>query len=377
MNTGHGVRDTGHGVRTMDQGTGQVIGSGYTGCIASAWAALLHGACEGWAALLLRPTTGGKPVTKWHRAGVLPTALPNGDAWLSVATFRDPRQRLADLAWVVPGAWVDVDPPKEADGADLVAWRARALDVVRAFGPAPTVIVDSGRGFHAYWLFVAVARLDGPDRARVGATIAAVNRALVGRLGGDSAATDLARVMRLPGTRNPKPGGGACVVVSTDGPRYRLVDLEAELLATHTVMERIHAPGRPGNATARPAPLPGKAARSPRGPGRPALGVTLRDLRALPPWARDLVVGGAWRAGRRYCVTGTVPDRSRADLAAVGAMVRAGWPDARIMAAYLRDGWLIGARFRELRDREGSRRADVYLARTIARARQAPDGGTR
>ena len=103
----------------------------------------------------------------------------------------------------------------------------------------------------------------------------------------------------------------------------------------------------------------------PRGRGRAPLGVTLRDLRSLPLWARALVVGGVWSAKGRYRRPGGL-DRSRADLAAVGAMVRAGWPDTRLVAAFRRRDWLIGARYREL----GTRGPD-YLRRTIAKARQA------
>jgi hypothetical protein len=45
-------------------------------------------------------------------------------------------------------------------------------------------------------------------------------------------------------------------------------------------------------------------------------------------------------------------NRSRADLAAVGEMVRAGWQDQKIFAAFACDEWPIGERFRELYLRE-------------------------
>jgi len=76
-----------------------------------------------------------------------------------------------------------------------------------------------------------------------------------------------------------------------------------------------------------------------------------------------------WRAGGRYRKPGKL-DRSRADLAAVGAMVRAGWPNNKILAAFERDDWLIGTKYRELRDREGVDRAHRYLGVTIATARK-------
>ena len=56
--------------------------------------------------------------------------------------------------------------------------------------------------------------------------VARLNRALQAAFDGDSVG-DLARVMRLPGTRNPKKGGGWARVLRWDGPTYRLEDLEA------------------------------------------------------------------------------------------------------------------------------------------------------
>ncbi len=90
--------------------------------------------------------------------------------------------------------WADIDAhdkPKEE------AWQ-----IVERLNPPPSVIVDSGGGYHAYWL------LDGfyptPDEtARDDA--GAIERGLVKHMGGDMAATDLARIFRIPGTLNIKP----------------------------------------------------------------------------------------------------------------------------------------------------------------------------
>ena len=76
-----------------------------------------------------------------------------------------------------------------------------------------------------------------------------------------------------------------------------------------------------------------------------------------------MIVGGWWSDPRRY------RSRSEADLAVIGVMVKAGFTDTMIAAAF--EEWFIGARFRELLAREGPRRADDYLVRTIAKARGA------
>lgn len=109
---------------------------------------------------------------------------------------------------------------------------------------------------------------------------------------------------------------------------------------------------------------------APRGRGRPKLRCTVRDLRTLKPWARALVLGRGDL--QRYRNHGSlIVDRSRADFAAVGAMVAADWSDDQIFAAFSRADWWIGDRVRELHDLEGWKRASDYLARTIQRARES------
>jgi hypothetical protein len=65
----------------------------------------------------------------------------------------------------------------------------------------PSVIVDSGGGWHCYWL------LDQPHILRNDAdrkAAAALQARFVLAIGGDPGAKDLARVLRLPGTLNAK-----------------------------------------------------------------------------------------------------------------------------------------------------------------------------
>lgn len=92
---------------------------------------------------------------------------------------------------------VDLDPAK---GADVDAERAR-IEAVLASPPegvpVPSLILDSGRGFQALW------RLEGPLTDLPDAE--ARNRWLRDQLGGDPAAFDATRILRLPGTVNYKP----------------------------------------------------------------------------------------------------------------------------------------------------------------------------
>ncbi|MGL4637189.1 MAG: VapE domain-containing protein [Beijerinckiaceae bacterium] len=78
-------------------------------------------------------------------------------------------------------AYVDID---DADG----------LERLQAFTIPPTVVVASGGGFNAYWKLKAP--LDDLHDAE------SINRWLVEALKGDPAATDVSRILRLPGTIN-------------------------------------------------------------------------------------------------------------------------------------------------------------------------------
>ena len=281
-----------------------------------------------------------------------------GSVWVSVATFLG--GRASHNAVCVPSLWVDLDPPSQAAGG-LAEWQCAAYQTLTMFAPSPSLVVFSGRGYHAYWVFADAVRVSD-DACRADQVVQA-NQILARRLSGD-AVGDVARVMRVPGTINPKTNAH-CRLLVEDGPTY---DFDALINA----LDVDTTPAAHSAATLRDPTALGASGMSPvvregtrlsRGRGRPALGVTIRDLRSLPAWARALVVGGVWSAKGRYRGPGGL-DRSRADLAVVGAMVRAGWPYTQTVAAFSRGDWLIGARYQEL----GTRGPD-YLRRTIAKAR--------
>ena len=326
----------------------------------------LHGHLDGTAdgvVAWLHKAPGGRVETIYGPPGEVPSRVARwsaGSVWVSVATFLG--SRLVDNVVCVPALWVDLDPESVASD-ELEGWQRSAHRKLMTFVPSPSLVVFSGRGYHGYWLFDEPVRVcDGGDRARL---VVDANQVLERRLDGDSV-SDLARVMRVPGTVNLKTNA-RCRLLVEDGPTY---DFDALISALDVEMNPVVTPADTSSvifsgavgAASEPAQEP---TRLPRGRGRPPLGVTVRDLRGLPLWARTLVVGGVWSAKGRYRRAGGL-DRSRADLAAVGAMVRAGWPDTRLVAAFRRRDWLIGVRYREL----GTRGPD-YLRRTIATARQA------
>lgn len=92
--------------------------------------------------------------------------------------------------------FVDVDPPKDGGAFD----KEDALARVRC--DFPRVVIDSGNGIQAIWRFAEFIAAT-PNNI---ADVEALNRALVSRYGGDPAATNVDRLLRLPGTVNwPNP----------------------------------------------------------------------------------------------------------------------------------------------------------------------------
>lgn len=123
-----------------------------------------------------------------------------------------PRGKAHD-AWAVTALWVDVDTPGEAGYHQLIE------NIV-----PPSIVVSSGGGWHGYWLLEHAHMMNSDDERN------AVKRTLKGMAlacGGDTKVADLARIMRIPGTINTKPGRGTrCEVYDFIPGYYRYEELE-------------------------------------------------------------------------------------------------------------------------------------------------------
>jgi hypothetical protein len=127
----------------------------------------------------------------------------------------------AESAALVPALWLDVD----TDGD--TAQREHTLNKLQSFDPAPSFILDSGGGWHGYWLLDEPFTLtDEASRTR----IANVLRGLASALGGDPAyVKSVASVMRLPGSINTKPERNRAIVTVVEGDparRYALTQFD-------------------------------------------------------------------------------------------------------------------------------------------------------
>lgn len=120
----------------------------------------------------------------------------------------------------LPANFATLDPKKRGTAlqeakeaaalADLPTYKARILahleDLLHSEDaiPFPSVIVDSGGGYHCYWLLDETVTVTDEKRAHLDA----LQKAWVDLVGSDPRAKDLARVLRVPGTLNLKPERG-------------------------------------------------------------------------------------------------------------------------------------------------------------------------
>ena len=196
----------------------------------------------------------------------------------------------------LPGLFADIDfgfdghtasrpPPTEAD----------ALALLGAVSIAPTLVVHSGHGLHAYWLFrevYAIATDEERHRLRrLNDRLQATLRAAAQKQGWtlDSTA-DLSRVLRPPGTVNRKKDLPAVPVrlLISDGPRWNTGDLDEALPAGETSHQRaIPNTQQSGNALGQP------------GDDRPDLDRVLASCGYLRRWRDEAAVltEPEWHAG--------------------------------------------------------------------------------
>lgn len=254
------------------------------------------------------------------------------------------RRATARQTTALAGLWVDLDVdggPDDKTGA--IPTVADALELAHRLAP-PTLVVSSGYGLHAWWLFdepwVFSGFEDQDQAARMSAQWYSLHRAICKQNGwGLDHTHDLARLLRLPGTMNAKGGQRAPVeLVEHEGDRYDRPVL-AELCA------------RAGDV---PEARMGQ-------PVSVAIGGTLEDAQIDALCRSNQRFADAWRHARNGNWT-----ISEYDLALCSHAVKAGWTNDQLAA--------LIAEHRRKHDPSDSKalRGD-YIERTIDRARRVDD----
>lgn len=141
----------------------------------------------------------GTKKTIWFERGKIPDLPPHGDVYFGVNPAKArrggaQRARLEDVA-ALNCFFAEFDAKQWAGGKEAIMLHIDKLPL------QPSVIVDSGGGFHCYWL------LDDPrpvvDR-KEHAHLKDIQYRWVELVQGDLDSKDLARVLRVPGTYNYK-----------------------------------------------------------------------------------------------------------------------------------------------------------------------------
>lgn len=147
----------------------------------------------------------------------------------------------------IPGLWLDVDVADEAHHQkDLPGSKDEAEELIRQFALPPSLLVNTGHGLHAYWLFKQ-PWLFLNDTERAGAqtlltqfqqTFQALARTKGWRI---DTTSDLPRVLRVPGTHNYKSERLPVVVKpQQDIRRYDPGDFEPYLVLEHPGEDLCH-----------------------------------------------------------------------------------------------------------------------------------------
>lgn len=112
----------------------------------------------------------------------------------------------------------------EFDAKDFDGDKDAALEHIEQLEPTASVCIDSGGGYHCYWLLEEPWILQN-DQDREQAR--QLQYAWVERVGGDSAAKDLCRVLRVPGTQNfkYKPARSVVMLWADLSALYELTEL--------------------------------------------------------------------------------------------------------------------------------------------------------
>lgn len=221
--------------------------------------------------------------------------------------------------------WVDLDAKDFLGGKTEIAgmW-PRVLGESRA----PSMVIDSGHGYHLYWLLKEPVTI--PDREAV-QRCESVMRGLGGALNGDHT-HNLDRLLRLPGSVNIKVPAipVRCQIIEWNvHRRYELANFSG-FKAAPVPMDDIEVYFQ-GVLVCPP----------------------LKSVR-VPKQIKRLIFLGREAEPKRY------PSNSEADWSVVAALLNAGYDADAIRAIFRNRKWAIGQKFR--------RQGDQYLAHTIKNA---------
>ncbi len=155
-----------------------------------------------------------------------------------------------EYAAYLPADFLDLPLDQQAESAGRAQakaftvapemYKARAWESIEAMPLAPSIVVDSGGGFHAYHLLTDPLQILDSNREH----IANVQAAWVQLVGSDPNAKDLARVLRMPGSTNAKPAYGpnypVVIIIHADFERQYSIEQFEVLTVDLRAQRRSH-----------------------------------------------------------------------------------------------------------------------------------------
>ena len=149
----------------------------------------------------------------------------------------------------IPGLWADIDVAGPVHKKpNLPPTIEAAKEVLERLPFAPTILVHSGHGLQAWWLFEEPWIFQGEEERYQAQALARWWHGQLATLFDErewtlDATHDLARVMRLPGTYNNKAERVPVTVLSSDGPRVSVQELlDLVPMTEEKVVEQICMP---------------------------------------------------------------------------------------------------------------------------------------
>lgn len=307
----------------------------------------------------IRPIRGHEiPISKFYGspselADDMPHLQQQNDQGYNIYVSENPRpvdkkKKKEDIV-DIGALWLDVDS-KDYGGS-----KEDALTAIEGFPLAPSILVDSGNGYHVYWV------LETPIIDRDDEQTKILNQVLAGlikALKADSQSKNFDRVLRLPGTMNVKNPGDPkpCVIVRVDQSlAYTLKDFEAYRDMAYEEPEE----------TPTDVDFEGEEVKVSRADKKMAEAM-IANLRVKKN-IRNMILTGKLKTS-----PGTDHTRSGRDMSIITALVAAGYNAATIRSVCLNP--LLGCSDRFI---EAGSKASGKLDYDISKARQyvSPSGG--
>jgi hypothetical protein len=293
------------------------------------------------------------------------------DVYTTVAFFAGPRGsddrgNAQDAAGIV-GLWLDLDVNDPAHKkVNYPPTLEDALALLDATGLQPSLVLHSGHGVHAWWLFREPWQFETAEEREQAADLAQrwqeTVRVLAGRHGWAVDSThDLARVLRIPGTQNHKDPSNPLPVALL----WPQTDLERRYNPSDFLEHLLEPDPAPAAATAQGAALP---------PQQPVdVGGLVFDPQADPPSDKfDALESNVaeFRSAWRHTTKKGDHSLSGYDMALANYAAMASWTDQEIMNLLIahRRNWGTDDDVNKLR-------RDDYLQSTISKARQRAGTG--